>query len=315
MTETTPRLALPFLVAAQAQKHVTHNEALIKLDALGDCHLTGMTLTAPPASPADGDAYLVAAGATGAWAGEDGKIAYQIDGGWRFYAPFKGLTVFNAADSKRYFYTGSAWQTGAGPTTLAGLGVTDVQTDSLQINGAVDSRLYSGALPNFGGSYKGFGIKNAAGNSVFEVSQGGVVGFFGGEAFFSMGDRLLGGGFGNDHTGGFYKYNGVFNFWNNAKQENTLSVADNGDVAIGLSSYGTYSGTASASSMPAGLYVDKPESIFSGNLHIGNRLFLAPGAPASSNAAGSAGEIAVDANYVYVCTATNTWKRATLATW
>jgi hypothetical protein len=125
MSDTTPRLALPFLVAAQAQKHVTHNEALIKLDALGDLYLTSMALTAPPASPADGDAYLVAAGATGAWAGKDGQIAYLIDGGWRFYAPFKGLTAFNAADGKRYFYTGSAWQAGLGPTTLAGFGITD----------------------------------------------------------------------------------------------------------------------------------------------------------------------------------------------
>jgi hypothetical protein len=37
--------------------------------------------------------------------------------------------------------------------------------------------------------------------------------------------------------------------------------------------------------------------------------------PASASAAGAAGEICWDANYVYVCTATNTWKRAALATW
>lgn len=37
--------------------------------------------------------------------------------------------------------------------------------------------------------------------------------------------------------------------------------------------------------------------------------------PASAAAAGTLGDIAVDANYVYVCTATNTWKRAALTTW
>lgn len=110
MTDTTPRLALPELAAAQSQKHVTVNEALVKLDALTDLYLTGMTLTAPPASPLDGDAYLVASGGTGAWSGYDGKIAYCIDGAWRFYTPFNGLRAYNAADSKAYFYTGSAWQ-------------------------------------------------------------------------------------------------------------------------------------------------------------------------------------------------------------
>jgi len=37
--------------------------------------------------------------------------------------------------------------------------------------------------------------------------------------------------------------------------------------------------------------------------------------PASASATGNAGTICWDANYIYVCTATNTWKRAALATW
>ena len=38
-------------------------------------------------------------------------------------------------------------------------------------------------------------------------------------------------------------------------------------------------------------------------------------APAAATSTGIAGQIATDANYIYVCTATNTWKRATIATW
>jgi hypothetical protein len=38
-------------------------------------------------------------------------------------------------------------------------------------------------------------------------------------------------------------------------------------------------------------------------------------APASPTATGTAGEIRIDANYIYVCTATNTWKRTALTTW
>ena len=37
--------------------------------------------------------------------------------------------------------------------------------------------------------------------------------------------------------------------------------------------------------------------------------------PASASATGAAGEICWDANYIYVCTATNTWKRTAIATW
>ena len=37
--------------------------------------------------------------------------------------------------------------------------------------------------------------------------------------------------------------------------------------------------------------------------------------PATSGATGTAGEICWDASYIYVCTATNTWKRTAIATW
>src|SRR6185312_17316238 len=80
MSDTTPRVALPLLAAAQAQKHVTHNEALIELDALIAARILDRDLNTPPSSPADGDTYLVKATGTGAWTGQDGKLAYAIDG-------------------------------------------------------------------------------------------------------------------------------------------------------------------------------------------------------------------------------------------
>lgn len=106
----TPRLALPLLAAAQAQKHVTHNEALLALDALVHLHVLDRDLTAPPADPADGDTYIVAAGASGAWAGEEGSIAYALDGGWRFLAPFAGLVAHLGDEATLIFHDGSGWQ-------------------------------------------------------------------------------------------------------------------------------------------------------------------------------------------------------------
>ena len=61
MTDT-PRLALPVIEAAQAQKHVTHNEALTLLDALTQLAVEARTLSAPPSSPAEGSCYIPAAG-------------------------------------------------------------------------------------------------------------------------------------------------------------------------------------------------------------------------------------------------------------
>jgi len=37
--------------------------------------------------------------------------------------------------------------------------------------------------------------------------------------------------------------------------------------------------------------------------------------PASASDTGTAGEICWDASYIYVCTATNTWKRTAISTW
>ena len=52
MTDTTPNLAWPVIAAAQAQKHVTHNEALHRLDTLVHLAVLDRGLAAPPGAPA-----------------------------------------------------------------------------------------------------------------------------------------------------------------------------------------------------------------------------------------------------------------------
>src|SRR5690606_24599509 len=85
--DTTDNLGLPYIAAAQAQKHVTHNEALRTLDALAQLTVLDKDLAAPPASPAAGQRYIVAAAASGAWAGQDGSVAAWQDGAWAFHMP------------------------------------------------------------------------------------------------------------------------------------------------------------------------------------------------------------------------------------
>src|SRR5690554_3539954 len=66
--EGTPRLNLPYLAAGQAQKHVTLNEALARLDACVAASARSRTTAAQPAEPAEGDLYLLPGGASGeAW--------------------------------------------------------------------------------------------------------------------------------------------------------------------------------------------------------------------------------------------------------
>jgi hypothetical protein len=51
---------LPLIASNQAQKHITHNEALVKVDALIQLAVISQTLTSPPGSPAEGDRYIIA---------------------------------------------------------------------------------------------------------------------------------------------------------------------------------------------------------------------------------------------------------------
>ena len=99
MPDTTTHLLLPYLLAAQAQKHVTLNEALRLLDAMVQLAVLDRTRTAPPGSPDDGDRHIVASGATGLWAGWDLNIAYWVDGAWTRLVPRPGWLAWIAAEA------------------------------------------------------------------------------------------------------------------------------------------------------------------------------------------------------------------------
>ena len=118
MTDTV-NLGLPFIDGSQAQKHVTHNEALRILDAAVQIGVLDRTLTTPPVSPVDGERHLVASGATGAWAGQANNVAVREDGAWRFLVPKAGWCLWSAADNGLYVFNGTAWNAvGGGSSSL-----------------------------------------------------------------------------------------------------------------------------------------------------------------------------------------------------
>ena len=110
MPQTTPHLALPLIAAAQAGKHVTHNEALADLDTLVQLACLDKDRTAPPAAPAEGDRYLVAAAApTGAWTGLSGRIVRFQDGAWAGFVPKPGWLAYVLDEADLYVFDGAAW--------------------------------------------------------------------------------------------------------------------------------------------------------------------------------------------------------------
>jgi hypothetical protein len=109
MSETF-HLELPLIAASQAQKHVTHNEALAIADAVIHPAVISRALASPPPSPSDGDRYLIAPGAGGAWSTHEGEIAFRLDGAWRFATPRTGWVLWSIAEELLLVFDGIAWR-------------------------------------------------------------------------------------------------------------------------------------------------------------------------------------------------------------
>lgn len=108
---TTPHLGLTLVEQAQAQKEVTVNMALMRVDALLNTGVIDKDLSSPPASPAEGDMYIVVSGATGDWTGHDGEVAY-FEQVWRFIVPNEGLMLWLQDEGQFYLYVNGGWEAG-----------------------------------------------------------------------------------------------------------------------------------------------------------------------------------------------------------
>ena len=120
--ESTVNLQLPYIMPSQAQKHVTHNEALAMLDAMVQLCVRDRDMGMPPPDPQAGDRYIVASGAGGAWMGWDDAIALWIDGGWRRIDPRQGWLAWVDDEETLVRWTGADWSTlGSALTALQNL--------------------------------------------------------------------------------------------------------------------------------------------------------------------------------------------------
>lgn len=107
--DATANLKLPFIMPSQAQKHVTHNEGLLLLDAIVQLAVLDRDLTEAPEAPLEGDRYIVAAPAVGAWEGKDGRVAAFQDGAWVFFEPRPGWRAWVADEGALVVWDGTSW--------------------------------------------------------------------------------------------------------------------------------------------------------------------------------------------------------------
>lgn len=113
MSSETTRLQMSLLQPAQAQKHVTVNEALMRLDGMVNLVLESVSTATPPGTVLDGQCWGVPAEAQGAWAGQGGRVAIGSNGGWIFVPPRAGMRAFIADRGVQAIHDGAHWAAGA----------------------------------------------------------------------------------------------------------------------------------------------------------------------------------------------------------
>lgn len=144
-------LNLPLLAAAQSQKHVTLNEALIDLDGLLHISVAGAPTDDPPFAPVEGERWLIGDAPTGDWIGRAGQLAVRRDGGWRFHTPKNGWLAHDRSTGRLRVHEAGDWVEMAMPQDLQnltrlGLGATADATNPLsaKLNNVLITALSAG---------------------------------------------------------------------------------------------------------------------------------------------------------------------------
>lgn len=109
MSDASSNLGLPYIMAAQAQKHVTHNEAITALDTIVQLAVVTRNLDEPPAGPLEGQRYIVSDTPSGDWSQQAVDIAAYQDGSWHFHTPREGWQVWVEDEQCMVVFTQGGW--------------------------------------------------------------------------------------------------------------------------------------------------------------------------------------------------------------
>jgi hypothetical protein len=144
MPENTPRLALPLIQPAQAQKHITHNQAIERLDMIVQLVVEGFGIDSPPVDPAEGSVWALGPSPVGVWAGHPLDLASFRDQAWAFAPPAVGWLGFGPTGLRRF--NGAEWVSSISADDLQilpGLGVNAVADASNRLVVASPASLFS----------------------------------------------------------------------------------------------------------------------------------------------------------------------------
>ncbi len=150
---TTTNHEFPYLAEGQAQKHVTVNETIRKLDAVVQLTVESATTIVEPDTPSDGQTYIIPPGKTGtSWAAfTNNAIGYYRDGAWEQITPREGWLAWVRDDEELVVYNGTGWdQVTSG--TLGTAAAEDIGTSGANVpllnavNTWGDNQYFSGAV-------------------------------------------------------------------------------------------------------------------------------------------------------------------------
>ncbi|MCV9937028.1 DUF2793 domain-containing protein [Boseaceae bacterium BT-24-1] len=143
----TPRLGLPLLAAGQAQKHVTHNDALMRLDTLVHLVVASRTQTVPPTTPGETSAYIVPAAGSGVFAGHADDLAIFEDGAWSFLEPRAGWQAWVSDEAEHHVWIGTQWRRSQPESSLGAelWGVNATADTMTRLAVAADASLFNHA--------------------------------------------------------------------------------------------------------------------------------------------------------------------------
>lgn len=144
MNEASVRLGLPLMAAGQAQKEVTHNEALMLIDSLIAPVSEAPPQNEPPVSPNAGQCWLVGGAPTGEWTGQAHRLAAWSQSGWRFADLPVGAHVRLATNGQSWVRIPAGWQ--SPPTVTLGNSGNVVDNECRAATSAILAALVSAGL-------------------------------------------------------------------------------------------------------------------------------------------------------------------------
>lgn len=160
----TPRLMLPYLQAGQAQKELSHNEALALLDIAVQPIVEAVGALVPPIAPVAGLCWILGTAPTGAWSGHGKALAGWTIDGWRFLLPSEGMSAWSRGDQNLARFLSGQWDIGSVRARRVLIGGVNV----------VNSRQPAIAAP-IGGSIIDTAARSAIGGILVALQQHGLI--------------------------------------------------------------------------------------------------------------------------------------------